>query len=148
MKKYFSFLLFIIACNTNQYYYAAYKSVKENNWKAKETLSFFVDIEDTTKVYNLSIAVRHNKAYEFNNFWVSITQKRPKEKQIKERVNIPLFNNIGKPYGKCTGSLCTQIFPIQKNIKFKNKGKYQISIMHLMRQEPLQGIKDIGIILE
>lgn len=150
MKKFVYIILsalVIISCQLSNNT-TTYKSVNESGWKAKDTLTFVVDIKDITKKYNFSLAVRHNKSYEFNNFWVKIGQKKPKEKIIFTNVDIALFNNFGKPYGKCTGSLCTQIFPIEKNIQFKQKGKYKIAVIHLMRQEPLFGIKDIGVIVE
>jgi len=59
-----------------------------------------------------------------------------------------LFDKIGKPYGECTGSVCTQIYPIQKNYIFKKSGIYIVKVVHLMRQEPLLGVKDVGIMVE
>jgi len=151
MKKlqilYIIALFAIVSCSLSNKN-AQYKNVNEAGWKAKDTLSFEINVDDISKKYQLKLAVRHNKNYEFNNFWVRIIQKAPKEKADLKNIEIPLYNKIGKPYGKCTGSLCTQIFPIEKSIQFKHKGKYTIEVIQLMRQEPLLGIKDVGVILE
>lgn len=151
MKKLFSLFFYSIIVFSSCNYVkqnTQYKSVNESGWEAKDTLTFIIPIDNINKNYKLSLAVRHNKSYEFNNFWVKIGQRKPKEKIMYSNKDIPLYNNFGKPYGKCTGSLCTQIFPIEKNIQFNKKGNYTIKVIHLMRQEPLHGIKDIGIVVE
>ena len=117
MTKYFLTLLsicFIVACSS-KYEFAKYESVNENGWNANDTLTFKVKIEETNTPYNINLGVRYNKGYEFDNIWFKLFGniiEKGKEGKMQEVI---LFDKIGKPYGECTGSVCTQIYPIQKN---------------------------------
>lgn len=141
----FSFLLFV-SCE-QKHFYNQYVSVDIQNWKSTDTLKYAITIDDTTARYNLSFSVRHTKDYEFSNLWLSIILESTEVKK-NFRYEIPLFKKDGKPFGKTSGSLCTQTIPVQQEIQFDKKGKYTINIVQLMRKDPLDGISDIGVIID
>lgn len=150
MTKYFLTLFsicFIVACSS-KYEFAKYESVNENGWNANDTLTFKVKIEETNTPYNINLGVRYNKGYEFDNIWFKLFGSIIENAKDGKMQEIILFDKIGKPYGDCTGSVCTQIYPIQKNYIFKKSGIYIVKVVHLMRQEPLLGVKDVGIMVE
>ena len=140
-----SSVLFFSSCE-NKYFFSEYKSVDLKNWKSTDTLNFLVNIDDSNALYDISVSIRHQKDYEFSNIWLNIINS---DFDVKKdfRVEVPLFKQDGKPYGKVSGSLCTQTIPFLKQTKFPKNGAYKIKVVQLMRKEPLNGISDVGIII-
>jgi gliding motility-associated lipoprotein GldH len=136
----------LIACKQD-HYFSEYKSVDIKSWKSTDTLFYVLDIEDSKALYDIAVSVRHQKNYEFSNLWLNIIDNYSNLKTAF-RLEVPLFKKDGNPFGKVSGSLCTQNMPFQKNIKFPKPGKYKIRIVQLMRKDPLDGISDIGIIVD
>lgn len=130
-----------------KHFYNEYKTVDVKSWKSTDTLNFDVEIPDSTSVFNVALSVRHQKTYEFSNLWLNVITGFGNETRSR-RLEVPLFKNDGKPYGKSSGSLCTQTIPFEKEIRFPAKGKYRISLIQLMRKDPLDGISDVGIIMD
>lgn len=151
MKKQVFFLIPIIwlalgACEQT-HYYNEYKAVDIKGWKATDTLSFPIKIDTEHKNYQYAISVRHSKEYEFSNLWLKVFVKGS-DMDTSFRYEIPLFKVDGKPYGKNSGTLCTQTVPLKTNLPLHKKGNYAIAIVQLMRKDPLDGISDIGILID
>ncbi len=137
---------FFSAC-TQKHFYNEYKSANVRKWKSTDTLSYDVEIKETDKSYQYAISVRHENTYEFSNLWLKVMIKG-NGIDTSFRYEIPLFKVDGEPYGKETGSLCTQTIPLKTTLPLHQKGKYHFSIIQLMRKDPLDGISDVGIIID
>lgn len=134
------------ACE-QKHFYNNYSSVDVKAWKSTDTLSFPIKIETENKNYKYAISVRYTKEYEFSNIWLKVFIKG-NAIDTSFRYQIPLFKNDGKPYGKNSGSLCTQTMPLNTTLPLYKKGNYTISIVQLMRKDPLDGISDVGVIVD
>lgn len=148
MKKllYILILCCFISCE-QKHFFNKYESVDAKNWKQTDTLNYLIDIVDSNAVYDISVSIRYQKEYEFSNLWLTVYNSNElSSKPI--RLEVPLFKNDGKPYGKSSGSLCTQTVSLQKQVRFPKNGKYTINIAQLMRKEPLNGISDVGVIID
>jgi len=139
-------LLIFCACK-QQHFYNKYKAVDVKKWSSSDTLSYAVEIKDDAKNYEYALSVRYQKEYEFSNVWLKVfIQGNGIDTAF--RYEIPLFKNDGKPYGKVSGSLCTQIIPLKTTLPLSKKGNYTFKIVQLMRKDPLDGISDIGVIID
>ncbi len=139
-------LFLIIACE-QKHYYNQYKSVDIKAWKSTDTVSFPIEIKEENKKYQYAISIRHTKDFEFSNLWLKVLIKGNKI-DTSFRYEIPLFKIDGKPYGESSGSLCTQTIPLKTDLPLYQKGNYQISIIQLMRKDPLDGISDVGVLID
>ncbi len=151
MRKELFFYLFMVffaftSCE-QKHFYNEYKTVDIKAWKSTDTLYYPVKIEEENKSYQYAISVRYSKEYEFSNVWLKIFIKGAAI-DTSFRYEVPLFKNDGKPYGKSSGSLCTQTIPLKTSLPLSLKGKYTISIVQLMRKDPLDGISDVGVIID
>jgi len=135
-----------IACE-QKHFYNEYKSVDIKKWNAADTLTYNIPIGEANYHYNYSLSVRHSKEYEFSNLWLKVLIKG-NGIDTSFRYEIPLFKNDGKPYGKSSGSLCTQTVPLKTNLPLSAKGNYTMQIIQLMRKDPLDGVSDIGVIID
>lgn len=141
------FLCFgLIACE-QKHFYNEYKNVDIKKWKSTDTLTYDIQIGEANRTYNYAISARHSKEYEFSNLWLKVMVKG-NQTDTSFRYEIPLFKNDGKPYGKTSGSLCTQTVPLKTALPLSAKGNYTIRIIQLMRKDPLDGVSDIGIIID
>ena len=136
----------LYACE-KKHFYNKYQSVNIKAWKSSDTATFPIAIENAAHAYKYALSVRYAKDYEFSNVWLKVTVKG-NTLDTSFRYEIPLFMKDGKPYGKCSGSLCTQTVPLKTNLPIAQKGNYTISIVQLMRKDPLDGISDVGIIMD
>ena len=149
MKKtaYFFILLFSFTACEQRHFYNEYKTVDVKQWRSSDTLKYSISIPEDNNNYQYAISIRHQKTYEFSNLWLKVFVKG-NDIDTSFRYEIPLFKNDGKPYGKNSGSLCTQTVPLKTNLPLYKKGNYEISIVQLMRKDPLDGIEDVGIIID
>ena len=149
MKKYIVVSLAVLAfCSCEQqHFYNEFKTVDIKAWKSTDTLFYPIKIEEENKNYQYALSVRYSKEYEFSNVWLKVSIKS-NVIDTSFRYEIPLFKNDGKPYGKSSGSICTQTIPLKTNLQMNKKGIYTISIIQLMRKDPLNGISDIGLIID
>ncbi|MFN8294751.1 MAG: gliding motility lipoprotein GldH [Chitinophagales bacterium] len=149
MRKFiilFLSIIFLSACE-QQHFYNEFKTVDIKAWKSTDTLYFPIKIDQDNKNYQYALSIRHSKEYEFSNLWLKIFIKG-NGTDTSFRYEIPLFKIDGKPYGKNSGSLCTQTIPLKTTLPLNKKGEYKISIVQLMRKDPLDGISDVGIIVD
>ncbi len=144
----FSLLIFVFlyACE-KKHFYNKYQSVNIKAWKSSDTATFPIAINEANHQYKYALSVRYAKDYEFSNVWLKVFVKG-NAIDTSFRYEIPLFMKDGKPYGKCSGSLCTQTVPLKTNLPISQKGNYTISIVQLMRKDPLDGISDIGVVVD
>jgi gliding motility-associated lipoprotein GldH len=138
--------LFLSGCE-QKHFYSEFKDIDIKAWKSTDTLTYPIKIEQENKQFQYAISVRHSKDYEFSNLWLKIFIKG-NGVDTSFRYEIPLFKTDGKPYGKSSGSLCTQTIPLKTILPLNKKGEYKISVVQLMRKVPLDGISDIGIIAD
>jgi gliding motility-associated lipoprotein GldH len=139
-------LVAFAACE-QKHVFNEFKTVDIKGWKSTDTLSYLLKTEESDLNYRYSISVRHSKEYEFSNLWLKVLIKG-NGTDTSFRYEIPLFKNDGKPYGKSSGTLCTQTVPLKTKLPFYKKGVYTLSIIQLMRKDPLDGISDIGLIVD
>ncbi|HMY23416.1 MAG TPA: gliding motility lipoprotein GldH [Chitinophagales bacterium] len=143
----FLIVLFILSACEQKHVYNKYESVDTKAWKATDTLSFPINIDTENKSYQYAISVRYSNDYEFSNIWLKVSIKG-NQIDTSFRYEIPLFKNDGKPYGENSGSLFTQTIPLKTNLPLYQKGDYTFTVVQLMRKDPLNGISDIGIIVD
>lgn len=132
------FLLSFLSCQKSEFDYAVYMPVQEFDYR--DTLQYqYVSKENGEKEVFLS--VRYTNDYEFNNLWLKI-----EEHGQEERVDIPLFDKTGKPFGKSSGGLITQTVQ-WKNATLSEGDSLSFRITQNMRVNPLKFITEVGVLV-
>ena len=71
------------------------------------------------------------------------------KKEKRQNARIILFDKIGKPLWRMHWKCLRPInLSYPKIIFLKNQESISLKVVHLMRQEPLLGVKDVGIMVE
>lgn len=131
--------LLVCSCDKGDFDYSKYYTVKGQQLLYTDTMEYgFIPKENNT--YSLYLSVRYSDEYEFSNVWWKVT-----DKDITQRVEVPLFDKAGKPLGQCTGGLCTQTI-LWKKAELLRQDTLNVKIVQNMRRNPLNYISEVGLI--
>ncbi|HET8573846.1 MAG TPA: gliding motility lipoprotein GldH [Edaphocola sp.] len=113
---------------------------------------FSINIKDTSARYQTYILLRHDASYPFANIWLRLWVKQPGDSAWSngERLDLRLADISGSWLGKGMGSVWEHKIPLNKtqNLHFSKPGTYQVKVEQIMRDNPLAGILNAGIIVE
>lgn len=128
-------------------------SLKNGQWLSETKPLFELNIEDTSAHYQTYILLRNDDSYPFSNIWLRMSMKQPGDTTTaasSERINLKLADISGAWLGKNMGSIYEHKIPLSKkeDLNFPKPGTYQISLEQIMREDPLPGILNIGILVE
>lgn len=123
-------------------------SVPNQHWTYAQPIKSAVEITQPNKKYNILINLRHSDAYKYANIWFKVTIIQPNKSKKTERIEFTIANPDGAWLGTTSGSLFTYQLPYKQNYSFPHKGKYTILVEQNMRDNPLDGINDIGLRVE
>ncbi len=126
--------------------YEEYVPVAGNAWSADSSVSFEIEIEDTTAVYQAIWHLRNNDDYEWSNIYLfrNVTSERGIE--FADTAQFVLADNYGKWLGKGVGELKTNSWPFKNGyLRFKHSGKYTFTLQQAMRTNKLKGVEDVGL---
>lgn len=121
-------------------------SVPENNWAYANSLKTTVEIKDAGKPYSVYFKLRHTNNYRYANLYV-IMHLKGEGLEKHTRYQFRLAKASGEWLGKGSGDIYTGVFPILTVFNFPKAGKYQFEIEQNMRDNPLIGISDIGLLV-
>ncbi len=141
-------LLSISACNSLDLV-EKNSPIPHNQWLYSFQPQFDFTISDTTAGYSLFIVLRHTDAYRYNNLWLNVGVRFPKDSFNYKRYEIPL----GSDDKGWEGTGLDDIWEIRKPlnlvpIHFNKTGTYTFSLAQIMRENPLPGILSAGIRVE
>lgn len=126
--------------------YEEYVELPEKGWYRDSSLTFTVDIEDTSSAYQVVWYLRNNDNYEYSNIWLfrSVTSERGTE--FGDTAEFYLADPYGKWLGKGVGELKTNTWPFKKQLlRFNRTGEYTFSLQQAMRTDYLQGVENVGL---
>jgi gliding motility-associated lipoprotein GldH len=141
---------FCHSCNSIDLYEKTV-AIPRQEWKSSYKPTFAFTIQDTTVPYQVYIVLRHTDKYNYNNIWVNLYTLSPDRQQSRAQYELPLANNN-------KGWLATAIddiyehrvalTPMNQGIYFKKPGTYSFTIEHIMREDPLKYMLNVGLRVE
>jgi len=139
--------LVIYSCDADRFFDHS-KTLPESGWHKDSILSFAVDVQDTSGLYDFYITLRNSSNYQYRNFYLFFSTTLPNNNITRDTIELMLASLEGKWLGKGFGALKDNQILIRKNLKFPLRGTYIFKIEQAMRLENLSGIKNIGIRIE
>lgn len=122
------------------------QTVVNKKWHYTNTSKAEFEITDTTKTYNVNFKLRINTDYRYSNLYV-IAKLKDSVQIKKVRYQFKVAKPDGQWLGKGSGDLYTYVFPMLKSHRFKYTGKYTLEIEQNMRDNPLMGVSEVGILI-
>ena len=134
---------FFISCNKG-IVYNDFRPVPDKVWEKQFAFDFHFDMKDTSVPYDITLQLRNNDFYPYQNLWIILDELHQSEIEIQDTIEYRLVDNSGRWTGNGI-SLFQNQFPLRTNYHFPDTGKYTISIRHGMFDDRLKGIEDIGL---
>ena len=138
---FWALLSLAISCQSSNYDYSKFYSLKGQELKYQDTLKFEFTPQDTG-LYKVYLSVRYVDTYEFSNCWLKVI-----EHGSIRRVNVPLFDKLGQPLGKSSGGVISKTVLLEK-CQIDNRRLIKLEIVQNMRKNPLPGISELGIMIK
>lgn len=121
-----------------------------HSWKSDYQPEFAFTIKDTTVPYRVYLVLRHNERYAFNNIWLNLYSQPPGDTVTTTRHELKLATQK-----KWLGSGVDDIYehripltPEDKDVFFPRTGEYKFRVAHVMRQDPLDHVMNVGLRIE
>jgi gliding motility-associated lipoprotein GldH len=143
----FSLVVGIVSCDRKRVF-ESYQKLDENGWNKDSVVVFNVQLTDTIKNHNLYVNIRNKGTYPYSNLWLFMTVKSPDGLLRTDTVEFTLAEPSGKWKGSGIGGLHDNQILYKNSVYFPRKGDYIFSLKQGMRDNVLQGIRDIGIRVE
>lgn len=131
------------ACNT-QVAYENYQQIGHAVWQKEQAYSFDFQVDDSTRSYDISVEVRNNGFYPYQNLWLLCEEVQGEHTLACDTINCELADDYGKWYGQGI-SIFHSSFRLREGYRFPKTGVYTFRVKHGMRKEQLQGIREIGL---
>ena len=153
MKQYLFFFLSIfllagiVSCDRKRVF-ESYIKLDEKGWNKDSVVVFHVQLKDTTRNHNLYVNIRNKGTYPYSNLWLFLTIGSPDGTMRTDTVEFSLAEPSGRWKGSGIGGLHDNQILYKSSVYFPRKGQYIFKIKQGMRDNVLQGIRDIGIRIE
>lgn len=135
--------LFFVSCRNNVVF-SKYESFENNEWFAKNKVSFDLEMTDANSLHDISVMVRHADAYPYSNLYLFLTTTYPDGKVTLDTLECILANPKGEWMGNGAGDIFDITIPLKQSTRFPLTGKYNFTFEQAMRTDPLPLIMDFG----
>lgn len=143
MKKYYlktilllAVVIITAACKNNIMYHS-YQPVSPTGWEKNDTLSYTLnDTLTNINSHQFYVGIRHKDSYKYQDIWLTINN---------DTVHLQLADSSGYWYGNGIGELRQLLLPIPTTFLQKQDSITEIRINHIMQDNSLKGIQDLGI---
>jgi gliding motility-associated lipoprotein GldH len=121
-------------------------SLSENGWLQKDKITIDFQVSDTSKKYDVRVALRQSNEYPYYNLYFVPKVINPEGKVIKRAFAEAFLYDAktGKPKGSGLGDMYSHQYTIFRGIHFTRLGKHQVSLEQYMRTDTLKGIISVG----
>lgn len=125
--------------------FEGFKTVEKKGWSYKKPVEFAVELKAKENL-DLAVVVRNTTDFNFSNLWLFVTSLSPSGVVVKDTVSCVLADDYGYWLGKGFSGLYLTEHLIKKQQTFE-KGEWVFSIEQGMREEAVEGIQEVGLIL-
>lgn len=137
-------LMLAAACGFGSDESGDYRTVSADGWLYGDTLAFGPLDCDSGARGDLVVVVRHGNGYIYSNIWLEMTRQACDTVTVTDTFNIALADPMGRWYGTGLGLSYQRADTVLKNIIAPDS--VPIKIRHIMRQDTLEDIEQIGIV--
>jgi len=153
MKNLFIYILIlstiigIVSCDRKRVF-ESYYELDKKGWNKDSIVVFNVKLTDTIKNNNLYVNIRNKGTYPYSNIYLFLTIGSPDGALRTDTVEFTLAEPSGRWKGSGIGGLHDNRILYKSSVYFPHKGDYKFMIKQGMRDNVLEGIRDVGIRIE
>ena len=137
--------LMMAACDRSVVY-NHYEHVDNEGWERNDTMHFYVPPIKQAGTYHQQLMLRTNNQLPFLGISVIVEQDIfPVGRKLRKRINCKLVEQNGHVIG--SGISCYQYTFDVDSVQLNEDDSLHMYVMHYMKQENMQGISDVGILI-
>lgn len=137
-------ILFLASCSNGTLYTQEHE-LNPEGWSKTEVLEYEANLQKTDSACSIVLNVRHDATFGSQNLWLFTAIETPSGEVTRDTIECLLADNLGEWLGSGWGSLREIHVILSPKFMVKETGVYKFYVRHGMRQEPLQGVSDVGI---
>lgn len=126
--------------------------IPKHKWQSSFKPSFRFIIKDTTVPYQMFLILRHNEKYNYNNLWVNLYTVVPGSKTAtRTQYELPLATNEKGWLATAMDDIYEHriaLTPLNQKLFFRKSGEYVFTVEHIMREDPLENVMNVGLRVE
>jgi len=141
--------LFFVSCSEDEYYRENVE-LQGNYWDINSPEEFLFDIIDVETNYDIYLTFRYTNEYEYQRIFLTyVLEEEKKLTRDSALVDFYFFHEkTGKPLGSGLGDIFDIRYQLISGYSFKQPGKYRLRVNQFMRDERLENIKSVGIVIK
>ncbi|RAW02343.1 gliding motility lipoprotein GldH family protein [Pseudochryseolinea flava] len=137
-------MLIMFGCHT-------YKKYEKNTfadrvWERDEVVMFKPTIDDGSKKYKVSFALRHLYGLRLDGINIQVAITSPKGEEFTKHYRVDIMDGNGEYKSNCAGDLCDLEIVIEEQMKF-TQGEYIVTVSHTQYGE-IPGIMEVGFVID
>lgn len=140
--------LYLASCTTIDLYEKSV-AIPGHAWKSSNKPTFTFTIKDTASPYQLFLILRHKDSYNYNNIYINLQVQLPGSDSVRViRRDLTLATDAE---GWIDASGMDDIFEHRIKLgepEMLKAGNYTFTIEHIMREDPLQHVLNVGLRVE
>lgn len=121
--------------------------LSDEKWESSHILKYQFKVVDTAQFYDIFINIRNSTDYPYQNLYLFLTHQFPSGVAVTDTIEALLCDPFGNWYGKGSGRIKDHRLLMRQKVRFQERGVYNFSFQHAMRDEDLVGITEFGIII-
>ena len=123
--------------------FAVYQTIGDAGWAYGDTITMTATLDETVAVGSLSVDVRHDNDYLFQNLWIEVSYESAQHRPVRDTVNVVLSDKFGNWTGSGFGPRYQQSVVVGENVSLADSTP--IFLRHIMRVDTLHHIDEIGV---
>lgn len=135
----------LLGCDSNNVVINQFH-LPNNNWTYLNKIYTVFEPKEEQR-YNLYLSVRISAEYKYSNLFILFKIKDKTGKEVIRRYTYKIADSEGQWKGSGSGNIYAYKLPLLTNRSFPNE-KILLSIEQNMKDNPLKGVTDVGIIIE
>ena len=125
--------------------HSRFKHLPEAGWHKSLPLSFKPEYDDSTRAYDLALALRHDNSYPYRNLSLVMDVITADSSVNRQTVDIALADEYGNWLGGGFGALYQQVLTIARGVK-PDEANTVVVWQEMEGCDTLRGLTDVGII--
>jgi gliding motility-associated lipoprotein GldH len=138
----FLIVIFFSACKKKSTFQ---HSFDENQWSYKDSLKFEFENLDEQFVYQIQLKADFTDEFQYTNLYIKFRMIDPENKESESLTNFVLTEPNGKWLIPKSWNTYHADFTLNDSVRFEKKGKYQFWITQYLREDVLEGIKNLQL---
>ncbi len=141
-------LLWVLYSCSSGVVFEQIEEVDSEGWNYAKPVTVAFSTPDTSNRYNLIFDIRITHEYAYQNLWLFIETTEPDGSKHTDSIDCPMAYPDGRWLGNGLGDLIDNPILVYRNFKFAETGEYTFKIKHGMRNDYLENVQNVGVILK